>query len=443
MKKSDHHLIQQVLDGSVSQQTFDSFQQRMRQEPELVKEYGNYALLHHSLSEEYESTPVSGNVVPITGRKFPTQLALVAAAAVALLAGAFYLKSSGVVKSAPITAGVGFSPDAVWQIDGTSRNGGESASLAVGETLQLLHGQARISPGPSVSALIDGPSVLTLVSPESLHLAEGCGRFHGGKSGGRLEVTTPSMSTVDLGTEFGIVTSKDGPDELHVLDGKVSMRPNGRSEGQILSAGEAGRIVGADGIEVFAADGQRFPGDLGNFDTICAAPFVKADWRVDYGNPSISGDRIEGVNYSIFRRLPQAEPAGDKSVVLVTLETKPPSNGAFHSDGWAGVSLFSNGVEVLFFGDAFGPEQTWSLDVKQRIPAILPGKRVVGSKTITLRYDRTTGEASLHEGGLPLGPAFCSGKLPVGTTFDEIRLGASSSAALAVRAFTLRSGGDD
>ena len=92
----------------------------------------------------------------------------------------------------------------------------------------------RISPSPSVSALIDGPSTLTFVSGESLHLAEGRGRFHREKSGARLEVTTPSMSTVDLGTEFGIVTHKDGPDELHVLDGKVSMRPNGRSEGQIL-----------------------------------------------------------------------------------------------------------------------------------------------------------------------------------------------------------------
>ncbi len=442
MKKSDHHLIQQVLDGSVSQQAFDSFQQRMRQEPELVKEYGGYALVHHSLSEEYESSPLAGNVVPITGRKFPAKFALIAAASVALFAGAFYLKSSPVVKPAPITAAVSFSPDAVWQIDGTSRNGGESANLAVGETLQVLHGQARISPAASVSALIDGPSVLTLVSPESLHLAEGRGRFHREKSGGRLEVTTPSMSTVDLGTEFGIVTSKDRPDELHVLDGKVSMRPNGRTDGQILSAGEAGRIAGADGIELFAANQDCFPGDLGTFETICAAPFVKADWRVDYGNPSISGDRIDGVNYSIFHRLAQAEPAGDRSVVLATLETKAPSNGAFHSDGWAGVSLFSHGVEVLFFGDAFGPEQTWSLDVKQRIPAILPGKRVVGSKTITLRYDRTTGDASLHEGGLPLGPAFCSGKLPVGTTFDEIRLGASSKAALAVRAFTLRTGGE-
>ena len=323
MKKSDHHLIQQVLDGSVSQQAFDGFQQRMRTEPELVKQYGDYALLHHSLSEEFEGLPTAGNVVPITGRRFSAKFALIAAAAaIALFAGVFYLKSSTTPKSVPVMADVSFSPDAVWQIDGTPRNGGESTDLALGETLQLVAGQARISPGPSVSALIDGPSTLTFVSGESLHLAEGSGRFHREKSGGRLEVTTPSMSTVDLGTEFGIVTHKDRPDELHVLDGKVSMRPNGRSEGQILSAGEAGRIAGADGIERFPANDSRFVKGLATFDTICAAPFMKVDWRMDYGSPSITGDRIEGVNYSIFRRLPRPEPAGNKSVMLATLETK-------------------------------------------------------------------------------------------------------------------------
>lgn len=442
MKKADHHLIQQVLDGSISQQAFDSFQQRMRMEPELVKQYGDYALLHHSLCEEYEGLPTEGNVVPITGRTFPAKSALIAAAAVALLAGVVYLRSASTPKSVPIVAGLAFSPDAVWQIDGTPPNGGGSVDLSLGQTLQLVNGQARISPSPSVSALITGPSTLTFVSGESLHLAEGHGRFHREASGGRLEVTTPSMAAVDLGTEFGIVTHKDGPDELHVLDGKVSMRLNGKNEGQILSAGEAGRVADTDGIERFAADESRFPRRLATFDTLFTAPFMKADWRRDYGNPSITGDRIEGVNYSIFRRLPQAEPAGKNSVLLATLETKSPLNGTFHTDGWAGMSLFSQGVELLFFGDAYGPERTWSLDVKQRVPIILPGNRVVGPKTVTLRYDRTTGGVSLHEGGLPLGPAFCTGRLPPGTTFDEIRIGASSSAALAVKSLTLRTGGE-
>ncbi len=113
----------------------------------------------------------------------------------------------------------------------------------------------------------------------------------------------------------------------------------------------------------------------------------------------------------------------------------------FHTDGWAGMSFFSSGVELLFFGDSYGPEHTWSLDVKQRMPVILPGNPVLGPHTVTLRYDRTSGEVSLHEGKGPLSAAFCSGKLAVGTTFDEIRIGASANAALSVGPIQIQVGG--
>lgn len=442
MKRTDHQMIQQVLDGSISQAAFDGFQQRLRVEPELAKLYGDYAMLHHSLCEEFEGQPVTGKVVPISRRTFPASIAwFAAAAAVVILAVSIYLKSAPGGHPVPLMAAVRFSPDAVWQIEGASPVGGSSVNLDQGATLQLLQGQASLSPCPGVSGLLEGPSTLTFVSPESLHLAEGRGRFRLEKPGGKLEVTTASMSAVDLGTEFGIETHRDRPDELHVLDGKVRMRINGNREGEVLSAGEAGRVSGADGIERFAADGNRFAKSLSQFESIVGGLFVKSDWRVDYGNPSISQDRIEGLNYAVFRRLPKPEPDESKPVLLATLEVERPSNGEFHTDGWAGMSFFSKGTEVLFFGDSFGPERTWSLDVKQRIPVILPGNPVIGPRKVTLRYDRKTGDVSLHEGSVPLGPAFCSGKLPAGVTFDEVRIGASSSAALTVRSLVILGGG--
>ncbi|MEY3895257.1 MAG: hypothetical protein RLZZ214_776, partial [Verrucomicrobiota bacterium] len=434
--------IQQVLDGSISQPAFDQFQQRLRLEPELAKNYGDYALLHHSLCEEYEGQVPAGNGVPVSGRAFSAKFAFIAAAAaVALLVAVFYRESPSEAQVSPMVAAVRFSPDAVWQIDGSTGKSGESVELSKGATLQLLHGQASVAPSASASALIEGPSTLTFVSDESLHLAEGRGRFRSDSPGGHLEVTTPSMSAVDLGTEFGIETHRDAPDELHVLDGKVGMRLNGKNERHILAAGRAGRVAGTDGIEEFSADESRFAKSLSQFHTLMTAPFVKADWRVDYGNPSISAERIDGVNYSVFRRFSRPEPGGENSVLLATLEAKTPSSGNFHTDGWAGMSFFSKGTEVLFFGDAFGPERTWALDVKQRIPIILPGNLVVGARTVTLRYDRKSGEVSLHEGRVPLGPAFCTGKLPPETAFDEIRIGASSSAALAVGSLTVSVGG--
>lgn len=412
-------------------------------EPDLAKNYGDYALLHHSLCEEFEGQAPAGNVVPVSGRAFSMKFALIAAfaAAIVLLVTVIYQRPPALAKVDPLVAAVRFSPDAVWQIDGSARRVGESVELSKGATLQLLRGQASVTPSTSASALIEGPSTLTFVSGESLHLAEGRGRFRSESPGGHLEVTTPSLSAVDLGTEFCIETHRDAPDELHVINGKVGVRLNGRNERQILTAGQAGRVSGTDGIEMFSADESRFPKSLGRYQTLMAPPFIKSDWRVDYGTPSISAPRIDGVNYAVFRGFSKPEPSSENFILLAALEVKTPANGIFHTDGWAGMSFFSKGVEVLFFGDAFGPERTWALDVKQRIPIILPGNLVVGAKTVTLCYDRKSGEVSLHEGRGPLGPAFCSGKLPAGTVFDEIRLGASSSAALAVGSLTLQVGG--
>jgi len=442
MKRTDHQMIQQVLDGSISRDGFNRFQQRMRLEPELVKLYREYALLHHSLCEEFEDQPVIGKVAPILRRTFPGRIfGFAAAAAVVFVAVLIYRKSDVRVSRLPVIAAVELSADAVWQIEGASPVGGSSVNLNQGATLRLLQGQANILPAPGVSALIEGPATLTFVSPESLQLAEGRGRFHLEKSGGKLAVTTASMSVVDLGTEFGIDTRRDRPDELHVLDGQVQMRVIGSREGQLLSAGEAGRVSGTGSIERFSANGDRFAKRLSKFETIMTGLFDKSDWRVDYGNPSISQDRIEGLNYSVFRRLPKREPADDSPVLLATLEVDRPTTNEFHTDGWAGLSFFSKGTELLFFGDSFGPERTWSLDVKQRIPVILPSKPVIGPKKVTLRYDCRTGDVSLHEGGVPLGPAFCSGRLPVGVTFDEVRLGASSNAALTARSLVILVGG--
>jgi hypothetical protein len=49
---------------------------------------------------------------------------------------------------------------------------------------------------------------------------------------------------------------------------------------------------------------------------------------------------------------------------------------------------------------------------------------------------------SLHKGGLPLGEVICTGKIPPGSEFDEIRLGELAGSALAVTGIDIRVGGD-
>lgn len=338
-------------------------------------------------------------------------------------------------------ANASFSMDAVWEVEGTHRTSGSFVSLFAGNKLHLLRGQASIAKGSGTTAVIEGPAGISMGSGKSIALTEGLGRFRMFAPNGELKVVTPSFTAVDLGTEFGIEVSPGKQDELHVIDGRVRVLANAGGGESILSTGDAVRVGSEGAVEKIRSDGGRFLKELGRFQTVFVSPFVKAECRLQYGNPMITEAGMDGENYSAFIRLKEPAPAGGRSVLLATLDVGKPASGEFHTDGWAGMSFFNKGVEVLFFGDSFGTNRTWSLDVKQHVPVIMPVEPVSGPRTVTLRYDKSSGDVSLHQGGLPLGEAFCSGKLPPGTEFDEIRLGASAGAALDVRSLTIRAGG--
>ena len=73
MKRADHQIVQQVLDGSVTKEVFDGFQERLRGEPELVKLYGDYASMHHSLCEEFEDEPIVSRPAVVSRRAHSTK----------------------------------------------------------------------------------------------------------------------------------------------------------------------------------------------------------------------------------------------------------------------------------------------------------------------------------------------------------------------------------
>lgn len=440
MKKADHHLVQQVLDGDIDREGFDGFQQRLRSEPELEQLYGEYALLQHTLSEEFEDGHGTGQGAAMAaGRGIGSRAMLAGLVMAILLAGAWWLRPH--IQAANDAAVATFSLDAVWEIDGDFRALGGATGLAKGSIVHLRQGRAGISLNPSVSATIEGPASVTVLSGDSLHLAQGRGYFHRGGNGGRLTVTTPKLTAVDSGTEFAIQTFPENDDEIHVAAGNVTVMAKSGGGEMLLAAGDAAIFPASGQVRRTAADLSSFATAIGRFSSVISGPFDQAQWRVAYGSPSFSPGRIEGANFAVYLSLPQPEPADGSPVLLATIEIGEAAEGSFHTDGWAGMSFYSNGAEVVFFGDSFGSEATWSLDVKQRIPVIYPAEPVTGERQVTLRYDSLTGEVSLHEGGVPLAAPFCAGRLAAGTRFDGIRIGASAGAALAVKSLDVRSGG--
>lgn len=440
MRKSDHQLVQNVLDGNVTREEFDAFQNRLRNDPQLADLYKGYALLHHTLHEEFEGVPTGEPVNTGSGFR-PTRrgvLLFVLILACAIVSALFLTKPWSRTSDIDNAALVTFSLDAVWLTEGPNHRVGSATGLPAGTGIRLLQGRACIHLTPSITAHLEGPAEATVVSQNKLHLASGALFLDTGESTETVEISTPQCGLTSQGAHYGILTGPEESTELHVVRGSVNIDTT--TPGSILSAGNAIRITGKSPAISIPLREDRFPKTLGRFLSLPITVFDRRAWRIEYGNPTFSLDRIEGVNYSIYQDLPPPPPAG--GVLLATLEAGKPVSGNFHTDGWAGVSLYQDGREQVFFGDPFGTSATWALDVKNRAPVIPSNPPVSGPKTITLRYHYRTGEVSLHEGGIPLKPPFSVAKIQPNLRFDQIRVASSTGAALTVNALSLRVGGE-
>ena len=145
---------------------------------------------------------------------------------------------------------------------------------------------------------------------------------------------------------------------------------------------------------------------------------------------------LEGSGFEAYFSLPPESLSPSQPVLLATIETV--AAPSFHTAGWAGFSLYQDGYEICFFGDSYGPEESWSLDVKRRLLPLMPSPLLPGPRTMTLRYDRRDGTIEVHEGGEPTGNPVVRSKILPGMTFDQIRIGASDEATLALSRIHVR-----
>lgn len=450
MNKSDHQWIQNVLDGHCDAAQFIAFQQRLRDDQKFAQLYREYALMQHALYEEFEGRAMIGARQVAPAKSSTARWIGWSAMAAALILGLviFSQRERDMEKPQRLATSV-FSDDAQWLINGKVADHAHEMQVAKGARVQLLLGQARFSIDGIVQSVIDAPSEWTYSDEMKITWHNGVGRFRVEDSVQGFTVETATMSVVDLGTEFGVSSKPVGESEVHVIEGLVSVNTSAASEKKTLVGGEAVRLNDSSKWEKIPLKMKSVSEVRESFVTLVDEDFSKvaqsnsfaARWRLAKGEALVQQGQVEGRNFEAFLPLKIDETSAQSGVILVTMAVENPHTGAFHTDGWSGLSLYRGGEEVVFFGDGFGPEKTWSLDVRQQLPLVLPTHAVIDARTVTLRYDAASGAVSLHHGGLPLGPAFCESKIAAGIRFDEVRLSASEEAALAVRSLQIRSGG--
>lgn len=315
MNLKDQELIADAFEGALDEAGFRKLQERLREEPALLALYRDQALLHHSLSEEFEGRHMIGDPMPQVAAKPWKMISLLGLALLIL-----WFAGWGVNLVFPPAA----------------REGGEAAGLN------------------------------------------------------------------GTGVPPGVPASEDG------------------SEPAVMET----HVLLEDRFDRGAPLAGRRPESGGSH------------WRLERGTPELKGGHLEGKGFEAYFSLPPESLSPSWPVLLATLETV--AAPSFHTPGWAGFSLYQDGYEICFFGDSYGPEETWSLDVKRRLLPLLPSPYLSGPRTMTLRYDRRDGTIEVHEGGEPGDHPVVRSKILPGMTFDQVRIGASDEAALALAGIKVR-----
>ena len=143
----------------------------------------------------------------------------------------------------------------------------EEHSLRVGDAisprrLNLRAGTVELEFYSGALVVLEGPSLLSVVSENGGILHAGKLRAHVPHHAHGFTISTESVELVDLGTSFGVEVGQDSGTEVHVFDGKVELfkpkRPRHPNQGQSLVAGEARRVELTGESTAIVADDSRF-----------------------------------------------------------------------------------------------------------------------------------------------------------------------------------------
>ncbi len=113
---------------------------------------------------------------------------------------------------------------------------------------ELASGRTQISLAGGATVVIEGPANWQIESDQRLLFDAGKLVASVPRQAVGFTIVTPSAEVIDLGTEFGVVVTDAGDTDLHVIQGRVELRPGREKtipagQGQIVKAGQAVRVT--------------------------------------------------------------------------------------------------------------------------------------------------------------------------------------------------------
>lgn len=217
--------LQDLFEGCLTGDALEHLQHELRTRPEAKDAYCDYAHLHNAMQLRNEGVN-SMNVIPMDlaiqrdrRRSFRTAI-LISAAVLVIGLGVMFM-----ISTPPPTLRFVTSPGAELSISHqlTGEKTPQGQVLEPGSRIELSRGTIELEFASGVTGIIQGPAAMTLRREDLLELDEGTAWFEVPPDAIGFKVSTPEIVVTDLGTEFGVRSRPQAPDEVHVFSGKVEV----------------------------------------------------------------------------------------------------------------------------------------------------------------------------------------------------------------------------
>ncbi|MBK1881310.1 hypothetical protein JIN85_02720 [Luteolibacter pohnpeiensis] len=251
MKREDlESRILELLDGNASVERAAELEQILRSDPQARSVYRTLSRLHSALGARYEGKAEVETIFPARFQRSTPSTSRwllggsIAAAAVLMIAFLMFRKGPAVSDAVAYR----LSPGAVCEVsyaNGSKASHGDN--LSNGAQVNLLGGSFECSLRNGAHLVIEGPAEFYLQDQNHLVLERGVGWFQIPQTAKGFSVSTNELEVIDQGSEFGVLSLSKGPDQVHVLSGKVALTTRiGSRTSEVLTAGQV-RVVNHDG----------------------------------------------------------------------------------------------------------------------------------------------------------------------------------------------------
>lgn len=256
-------LIDELLDGSISEADFLRLEAEMRVNPEARQAYYRRLKLNNALAIEAEGL-VETAEAPLIPFWIEHARALVGIAAIALFSmmGVLGWQMNRPTSASELTStepsATGFAilaehSDAVW----SNQPHLDRGDLMPQGNIQMESGIAQLELFSGVTFIIEGAAEFEIHSPMEMTVAKGKIRALVPTAAQGFRISTASGDVVDLGTEFALDVTYEHAD-MHVLQGEIEWHPTSKAK-RMLTDGESLRWTTAGELSPVSLESNSYP----------------------------------------------------------------------------------------------------------------------------------------------------------------------------------------